>query len=107
MLLSFLFFLPCLFFSVSIAGVVVVFVCQEKWKILLSVCVCACALCVYCVAPIRGLVSLILPCLAGAPRTSSSGAMTRSGIVMKLHISRRLLHPRESVQIKGSELALV
>ena len=70
----------------------------------LCVCVCVCVVCVctVCVGPIRGLVSLLLLGLAGVPRSSFSGAMTRSEIVMKLKKSLRLSHLHETLQIGGS-----
>lgn len=46
-----------------------------------KVCLCVCV-------PVKGLVSLILLSVAGAPRSSFSRAMTRSKIVMKLLIYR-------------------
>lgn len=66
-----------------------IFVCPRK------VCLCMCV-------PVKGLVSLILPSVAGAPRSSFSRAMTRSKIVMKLLIYQAscislVVHRREEV----------
>lgn len=51
--------------------------------------------------PVTGLVSLILSSVAGAPRSSFSREMTRSGILMKLLIYRSLLYVGESRQMEG------
>ncbi len=80
--------------------------CVRLWK-RIYVCVCVCvsvlSLSVYvCVrVPVTGPVSLILPSVAGAPRSSFSRAMTRFEIVMKLLIYRSLSRLRDSAQTAG------
>lgn len=61
-------------------------------------CVCVCNVCVRVCVPVTGLVSLILPSVAGAPRSSFSRAMTRFEIVMKLLIYRSLSRLCDSPQ---------
>ena len=67
----------------------------------MSVCVCVpvLGLSVYVCVPVIGLVSLILPSVADAPRSSFSRAMTRSEIVMKLLIYQRLSRLRDSPEV--------
>lgn len=67
---------------VCVCGSVLECVCASVLGLFVYVCVCV---------PVTGLVSLILPSVAGAPRSSFSRAMTRSEIVMKLLIYRSLL----------------
>lgn len=69
----------------------------------LCVCVCAGSACVCVCVPVTGPVSLILPSVAGAPRSSFSRAMTRFEIVMKLLIYRSLSRRCDSPQTVGGE----
>ena len=51
--------------------------------------------------PVTGLVSLILSSVAGAPRSSFSREMTRSGILIKLLIYLSLLYVGKPRQMEG------
>lgn len=65
----------------------------------MSVCAPVLGLSVYVCVPVIGLVSLILPSVADAPRSSFSRAMTRSEIVMKLLIYQSLSRLHDSPQV--------